>query len=337
MKGISRDERLQAICALMGLGFVGHFIQLFGEDVPCRPWARLRYWNTPGWHLYLPEWVPWTILGALAVTIVMTAFRRTRPWVLATIALYAAHYLSYPFRIRNHMTTVLASLTMIGGCWLIGRASRAVDLRGRGPRARRVDRWAVTGVAVAITITYFYAGLHKANENFLAFDATRSAAVEGLTTFWIYGDLGNVPPIWAMALACYGTVVIEIVAPILAWRVHRLRVPMVILLFLFHFPHVAVMNVADYPMIASAFYPALFSRAHFRLVLRHAHANAWTLSGAAVGVAAQLWWIPWWGGLTVFGIVVMALWGWAAAAMLRMLYRARSVEQARRSSMSAAA
>lgn len=77
-------------------------------------------------------------------------------------------------------------------------------------------------------------------------------------------------------------------------------------------------------MIASAFYPALFSRAHFRLVLRHARRpNAFNVTGAAFGVAAQLWFIPWWGNLTIFGIGVMALWGWAAGAMIRMLVYAK--------------
>lgn len=319
---IARDERLKVTALLLVPGFVGHFIQLAGEDVPWAAWARMRYWNTPGWHLYLPMWVPAAIAALLALAVVGLALRRSRPWVLAVVALYAAHYLTYPYRIRNHMSLMLAELSMIGGVWVIGWLSGAVDLRGRGPRALRVDRWAADGVAAVLCVTYFFAALHKTNANFLSFDPERSDAIEGLTTFWIYGDLGSVPPTWAMALAVYGTVVIEAAAPLVAWRVPRLRVPAVITLFLFHFPHVAVMNVADYPMIASAFYPALFSRAHFRLLLRHARRpNAWNVTGAALGVAGQLWFMPYWGGLMALGLFVMGLWGWATGAMLRMTVR----------------
>ncbi len=316
---IARDERLRAIALLLVPGFVGHTIQLLGEDLPWAPWARLRYFNTPGWHLLLPPEVPIAIAVGLAVAVIGLAVRRSRPWVLAVVVFYAAHYLTYPYRIRNHMTHMLAELVMLGGVWTVGWASGAVDLRGRGRHALRVDRWAATGMAAVLCVTYFFAALHKVNRNFVALDAARSAAVDGLTTFWIYGDLGSEPPRVAMLVAVWGTIAIEAAAPILAWRSARLRVPMVLTLLVFHFPHVAVMDVADYPMIASAFYPALFSRAHFRVLLRHARPNAWTVAGAIAGASAQLWFMPWLGSLTGFGIFVMALWGWAAGAMIRMV------------------
>lgn len=320
---VSRDERVHAICLLLIPGFVGHTIQLLSEDLPWAEWARLRYFHTPGWHLLLPPAVPALIAVALATAVIGLAVRRSRPWMLAIVLLYAAHYLTYPYRIRNHMTHMLAELTMLGGVWVIGALSRGVDLRGRGPRALAVDRWAARGMASVLCITYASAALHKLNDNFTSFDASRSSAAEGITTFFIYGDLGSVPPAWVVGVAIWGTIAIEALAPILAWRVHALRVPLVLTLFAFHFPHVAVMNVADYPMIASAFYPALFPRAHFRLVLRHARPNAFTVAGGALGVAAQLWFMPWWGGLTIFGIGVTALWGWAAGAMIRAHLRRR--------------
>lgn len=313
MRKLSRDERIQAIAILLVPGMVGHTLQLLGEDVPWADWARLRYFHTPGWHLLLPPEAVVLVAVGLAVAVIGLAVRRSRPWLLAIIALYAAHYLTYPYRIRNHMTFVLAQLTMLAGVWWIGRRHDRRD----------VDRWAVRGMAAVLCVTYVSAALHKINTSFTSFDPARSAAVEGLTTFWIYGDLGSAPPTWAIAVAIWGTIVIEALAPLLAWRVHALRVPLVLVLFAFHFPHVAVMNVADYPMLASVFYPALFPRAHFRLVLRHARGpNAFNVTGAALGVAAQLWFIPWWGPLTIFGIGVMALWGWAAGAMIRMLAHA---------------
>lgn len=321
---VSRDERLQVIGLLLVPAFVGHAIQLLAEDVPWADWAHARYFYTPGWHLLLPPLVPALIAVALAIAVLGLAVRRSRPWLLAVVALYFAHYLTYPYRIRNHMTHMLAELTMLGGVLVLARLLGAVDLRGRGPATLRVDRWAASGMASVVCITYAFAALHKINTRFTSFDPERSSAAQGITTFFIYGDLGSVAPTWAIAIAIWGTIGIEALAPILAWRVHALRVPLVLLLFAFHFPHVSVMNVADYPMIASAFYPALFSRAHFRLVLRHARRpNAFNVTGAAFGVAAQLWFIPWWGNLTIFGIGVMALWGWAAGAMIRMLVYAK--------------
>ena len=323
-RGISRDPRVSAVCLLLVPGMIGHTLQLLGEDTPWTSAAYFRYFHTPGWHLWLSPWVPVAIAVGLALAVIGLAVRRTRPWMLALIALYLLHYLTYPYRIRNHMSHMLAELTMLGGVWVLGWALGATDLRGEGRHAPRVDAWAARGMAAVLCVTYFFAALHKMNAEFLSFDAARSSAVHGLTTFFVYGDLGATPPRWAMAVAIYGTIVIEALAPVVAWRVRALRVPAVLVLFAFHFPHVAVMNVADYPMIASAFYPALFSRSHFTLLLRHARRpNAWNVTGAALGVAAQLWFIPYWGTLTVFGIFVCALWGWASGSMLRMCAHGR--------------
>lgn len=306
MSGVSKDPRLRAYCWLLVPAFVGHFIQLLGEDVPWADWSALRYWNTPGWHLLLPPWVPYSIAGLLAAAVIGMAIRRRRAWMAAVIGLYVAHYLTWPFRIRNHMSHMLFTLLAVGGVWLLGR------------RSIKTDRIAVSGIAAVLCVTYFFAALHKTNAAFLSLDPATSSAVEGLTTFWIYGDLGSQPPRLAMAVAVYGTVLIEALAPLVAWRAPKLRVPAVLVLFAFHFPHVAVMNVADYPMIASVSYVALFGPGHFRLVLRHARRpNAWNVTGAAVGVAAQLWFMPYWGALMAFGLFVCALWGWAAGAMLR--------------------
>jgi hypothetical protein len=303
-----KDARLSAIALLVPLGLVGHFIQLAGEDFPWSVHALERYYVTPGWHLWLHPVVPAGIAVALAGAAIGLVIRRTDRWLLAVVGLYAAHYLTYPFRIRNHMTFMFAELVMIGGVLVIARSDRA-----------RREGWAMIGAALVLCITYASAALHKTNTEFLAFDAARSSAVDGLTTFFIYGDLGNEPPRWAMALAIYGTIAIEALAPILAWRVERLRIPMVLALFAFHFPHVAVMNVADYPMIASAFYPAFFRENDFARVLEHMRPSVYTVLGAVIGVALQLWFMPWIGALTLFGIVVTALWGWSAAAMIRSL------------------
>ncbi|MEM9071698.1 MAG: hypothetical protein AAGE52_24530 [Myxococcota bacterium] len=311
---ISHDGRLKAIFALLVPAFIGHTIQLLSEDVPWAPWAWPRYWWTPGWHLYLPPWVVIGIAVALAVAVIGVGVRRTRRWAIALIVLYIAHYLTYPYRIRNHMTYMLASLSAIGGAWLIGRLS------GAKRASRLVDRYAAAAVATAVCVSYFFAGLHKTNAGFLQFNEV-SSAYEGVQTFWVYGDLGEKAPTWAVAIAIYGTLAVEYTVPLIARLVRPARVFMILALMAFHFPHVAVMNVADYPMIASAFYPALFDRAHWRILERELYRpTRWNVGGAILGAAAQCWWIPWIGGLTVFGILVCMIWGWGAGSMLRMTF-----------------
>lgn len=321
---VSGDGRLRAIAWLLAPGFVGHTIQLLSEDVPWTPWAWARYWFTPGWHLHLPPWVVVAIALALAIAVVGLAVRRTRPWMIAVIGLYLAHYLTYPYRIRNHMTLMLASLLAIGGAWLIGGLSGAVDRRGRGSGARLVDRWAVNGVAVALCVTYFFAGLHKTNTGFLTFGPP-SAAYRGVNDFWVYGDLGDVAPRWAVGVAIYGTLVVEYLFPLLARLSSTLRPFLVLGLMLFHFPHVAVMNVADYPMLASAFYPALFTPGHWRVLERYLRTpSRWNVTGALLGAGAELWWLPYGGAMSTFGVGVCLLWGWGAGSLLQMCFGRRA-------------
>ena len=147
-----------------------------------------------------------------------------------------------------------------------------------------------------------------------------SAAVGAMIEFWRYGDLGHMPPDFVLALAPWGSVLIECLVPILAWRFTRLRVPALLTLFAFHFPMISTMNVSDYPMITFMSYPLLFSRAHFRILSRYIfRPSRATVGGALVGIVLQVWFIPWWGALTIFGLLVMALYGWSAGAMLEMV------------------
>jgi hypothetical protein len=295
--------------------FVGHTIQLTTEDAPWAVASWERSWITPGWHLALPLWVPLVIAIGLAVSVLALAARPGRATFLAVAAFYAAHYLSYPWRIRNHMSTMLAGLVVVALVMLVARASGAL-VPGRSS-ARRVDAIAVRGLGVVIAIQYFFAGLHKLNPGFIDPSPTGlSAAVDGTTRFWIYGDLGSSPPGWVLWIAIAGTIAIELGAPIVALLVPRLSMVALAVLMIFHLPQVAVMDVADYPMIASAFYPALVSHRGALRVARHLGASRWTIGGATLGVSAQLWFMPWWGGLTIFGMFVLGLWGWSLGAMV---------------------
>lgn len=320
---ISKDLRLQAFGILLVPAFVGHTLQLLGEDRPweAHAWAREAF--QPGWHQLLPGWVPVVLAFMLAAAVIGLALDRRRQWLFTIVLIYWAHYLTYPFRIRNHMSHMFSGLTMLGVVWIVGWLMGAHRFRGGGPRSRTVDRHAVNGLALILCVNYFFAGFHKINANFLEL-APSSPAVHAMAQFWIYADLGSELPTWAAWCAIYGTLIVECCVPWIAWRVPRLRIPAVLTLFAFHYPMVSTMNVSDYPMIVSAYYPCLFSRAQFRILLGYfLRASRWTVPSAALGVFLQVWAIPWWGELTIFGLFVMGLWGWATGAMLHMVWDRR--------------
>lgn len=314
------DVRLRWYLALLLPCFVGHVLQIISEDEPWAAWAWENALVNGGWHLLLPDWVPWAVAAALGGAIVSTAVavarqKHERTAFLILTALYAAHYVTYPWRIRNHMTTMLGGLGVVALVFLVARARGA--LREGRAHGRRVDGLAVRGLGIVIATQYFFAGLHKMNAGFLdpSLEGT-SAAVQGLTEFWIHGDLGSVPPAWARYAATYGTVVIEMGAPFIAVLIPRVAPAAIAVLMVFHFPQIAVMNVADYPMIASASYVGLLSLKDAHRIARSLGPSRWTLLGASAGVALQLWFMPYWGGLMVFGIFVLGLWGWALGAMV---------------------
>ncbi len=314
------DVRLRWYCALLVPCFVGHVLQIHSEDEPWAEWAWENALVNGGWHQLMPDWVPWAVAAALGVSIALLGVallwrRHERVAFLTLTTFYFLHYVTYPWRIRNHMTTMLGGLVVVALVWGIAWAKGAFD--GEATFGRRVDRMAVKGLGVVIAIQYFFAGLHKINAGFLdpSVDGT-SAAIAGLTEFWIHGDLGSVPPAWARYAATYGTVVIEMGAPLLALLRPRLAPLCIAVLMAFHFPQVAVMNVADYPMIASTSYVGLLTLSDAHAIARRLRPSRWTLAGALAGAGLQLWFMPYWGALMVFGIFVMALWGWALGAMV---------------------
>jgi hypothetical protein len=136
--------------------------------------------------------------------------------------------------------------------------------------------------------------------------------------------LGERPPELVRLLAAWSTVVIEMVVPFVAWRVPRLRALAITTLCLFHVPHVSVMQASDYPMIMTFCYPALFSREDAESLGPHLHPSVWNLSGASAGVALQLALMSRATVLTVFGVLVMGLWGWGLGSLAARRWHARA-------------
>ena len=59
----STDGRVRMFNLLMLPAFYAHSLQLMREDKPWLDDAFIKYWTTPGWHLYLS---PWFILALAA-------------------------------------------------------------------------------------------------------------------------------------------------------------------------------------------------------------------------------------------------------------------------------
>jgi hypothetical protein len=86
------------------------------------------------------------------------------------------------------------------------------------------------------------------------------------------------------------------------------------------------MNVADYPMIASTSYVGLISLSDAHRIASRLSPTRWTVVGSLLGIAAQLWFMPYWGALMVFGIFVTGLWGWVLGAMVHAQWALRRPE-----------
>ena len=311
---------------LMLPAFYAHSLQLMREDKPWLDDAFIKYWTTPGWHLYLSPWFILALAAAMWLCVLgLTAFR-TRHWTIALWLMYLAHYMTYPYRIRNHMTTLLMGLTLQAVVLLIGWAIGAADLKGRGPHVERIDQWIARGLAGIIVIIYLSAGFHKLNWGYLTIDPEKSSGAETIRLFVYHGGLTSYyPPDWILAGGIYGSLFCELLLPLLILTMRRFQYPLIACMLLFHLPLISVMNVSDYPMIASIFYPALFTLVLWNRLEPHiARIGVWQIGGAILGMSAQIWFMPWWGWMTTFGVVVMGLWGWAIGAMIPATLNARS-------------
>jgi len=318
----STDPRVRMVDLLLVPAFAGHALQLLREDKPWLDGAAIKYWTTPGWHLFLPPWVIVALAVVLAGCVVGLGLGRSRRWVVVVWLAYLAHYLTYPYRIRNHMTTLLLGLTVQAVPLLLAWRWGASDLRGRGPHTERVDRWIARGIAGVVVVTYLSAGLHKLNAAYLTPDPEVSPAARVARDFLYAGELtGYYPPRWVLVGAIGLSLASELLLPTAILLFERWQYLLVAALLLFHVPLVAAFNVSDYPMIASAFFPCLLTRRSWeRLQARLVRPDLFTIGGALTGLGVQVWFMPWWGWMPAYGLMVVALWGWAIGAMVAVGY-----------------
>lgn len=331
------DPRLRVVSCLLVPALLGHGLQIAVEDGGAGGWERAAW--SPGWHQHVPPVVLVAVAVALVLGALATAFsawrdapvhaepssHSARTWAVLLAVLYAAHVVTFPFRVRNHMSHLLA---LLGAVALVSFVRHAT---GRTLALRRSDALSLEAIALLTSVTYFFAGLHKLNASFLdvRIDAagasiTGSAAVDVLRVLWRRAGLGVRPPELVRVAAVWSTLVIELVVPFVAWRVQRLRGLALTTLCLFHVPHVTVMQASDYPMIMTVGYPAFFTREEAESLAPHLRASVWNVSGASAGVALQLASMSRATVLTVFGVLVMGLWGWGLGSLAARTWRART-------------
>jgi hypothetical protein len=309
------DKRLVAFNVLVPLGLLAHlmrwsFILLPGIPAPAGRshtvvWARA----TAGWQGFVPWWLAALEIAVMAVCAVGIVLRRDRRWALVLSATALVHYFTFPIRTPNHLTVLVVALTTQSLVWLVGRR--------QGATAAETDGQAVRALAGVMAIAYFFAGLHKINSAFLSVVPGESPGADGLLAFFRNGHLPE-PPHWALvAVAGYGTILAECVAPIAALFLPSLRVFLLLFLLVFHFPQHTAIGAIDYPLIATSFFPLFFRREEWTaLCERLPRLKAIGIPVAAVIVVLDLWFSKPINLETVFGAFVAALWGYFAAAAL---------------------
>lgn len=316
---------------------MGHALQIAVEDGGAGAWERTAW--SPGWHQHLHPAVLVAFavgLAASALAMAHAAWRdvplhdepslySARTWALAAAVLFAAHSLTFPFRVRNHMSHLGSVLGAIALVVCVRHAT------GRTLTLRRSDELSLEAIALLTCVTYFFAGLHKLNAAFVdvRIDAegasiTGSAAVDVLRVLWRRAALGERPPELVRRAAVWTSLGIELVVPWVAWRVRRLRGAAITLLCLFHVPHVSVMQASDYPMITTLCFPAFFSRDEAVSLAQDLRPSVWNVGGASAGVALQLALVSRPSTLAAFGLFVMGLWGWGLGSLASRAWRARA-------------
>jgi hypothetical protein len=315
----SAAPRFRTFALLVLFGLIGHFAQLISEDRFWDAEYRTAMWISPGWHLEMNP----VISLAIAVLLVFAVFSGIvlrKRFILGIVAVfYILHFFSYPFRIRNHMTFMLATQGFLLVSLLVTRTLRTKANDLRHSSTALIDNQICTGLAWILVINYFFAGFHKLNTAFFSFDSSVSVGAGTIEGFLGAGQISYYAPHWLLALVLPGAIVCEMVLPTLIWRSDSFREVFILIMLAFHFPMVTTLGAADYPMIVIAFYPVLFSETRWS-TFEHELLKRWNwvnVVGAFVGIAAHWWFTPDWTPNTAYGIFVAGLWGFAAVTLAK--------------------
>jgi hypothetical protein len=315
----SAVPRFRAFALLVLFGLVGHFAQLISEDRFWDAEYRTGMWISPGWHLEIHPVISLVIAVCLLGAVVGSMVLRTRLMLGVVAVLYVLHFFSYPFRIRNHMTFMLATQGFLLLSLMATRTLRAKASDLRNAAILQVDNQICGGLAAILIVNYFFAGFHKLNTAFFSFDPSLSVGAGTIAGFLEAARISDYAPHWLLALLLPGTVVCEMLLPTLIWKSDFFRELMILIMLAFHFPMVTTLGAADYPMIVVAFYPVLFTQDQWS-AFEHDLLKRWdwtNVVGMFAGIAADWRFTGEWTPNAVYGILVSALWGFVAVTLAK--------------------
>lgn len=264
-------------------------------------------WGSPGWHNALPFWF-YIPLCALCLTCsVGVMFFQQRTWVLTLTLSIAMEYLTYPLKVPNHLNVILLALTLCSAVW--------IRTRRRHPSV--VDSRLADGMVGVVIAFYLCTSLHKMNSSFLSSSLDQSAAVGTLeairSLFWLT-DSTSAPLRIAFA---YGSVFIELVAPLIAWRSPKFRPLAILALFLFHLPMITRLGIIEFPWILSSLFPCFFSVPEWLWIEKRAREIPPTaLAAAVLGILVSALMTPSYSWKSVFGTAELAVWGYLSTILL---------------------
>jgi hypothetical protein len=318
----SAVSRFRAFALLILFGLIGHFAQLITEDRFWDAEYRAAMWISPGWHLDIHPLISLALAACLLSAVLAGLMVRKRVMLAIVAVLYILHFFSYPFRIRNHMTFMLATQGFLLLSLLVTRTERTKASELSQSTNVLIDNQICNGLAVILVINYFFAGFHKLNTAFLSFDSTVSEGAGTIQSFLSAGHISSHAPHWLLVLLLPGAIFCEMVLPTLIWKVGSLRELFILIMLAFHFPMVTSLGASDYPMIAIAFYPVLFTENHWS-AFEHELVKRWNwmnIVGALAGIAAHWRFTVEWTPNTVYGIFVAGLWGFAAVTLAKCFF-----------------
>src|SRR5262245_24668519 len=165
----SADLRFRAFGFLILFGLIGHFAQLVSDDRFWDAQSRTEMWISPGWHLEIHPVVSLAIAVLLLLAVLSGIVWRKRFLLGIVAVLYVLHFFSYPYRIRNHMTFVLATQVFLLLSLLVTRTFGTKSSELNNPPTVLIDRHICNGLALILVINYFFSGFHKLNKVFFSF------------------------------------------------------------------------------------------------------------------------------------------------------------------------
>jgi hypothetical protein len=256
---LTHDTRIHVVAVLVAWGTVCHVLKFVLDQTMLGPmsdymerWSRVL--PSVGWS---STWGIALHLTTAAVAILMLLPRRRRELLAVLLGPYVLSQLATPDRISSHSAHLVAGLMVVAGLAALESLDRT---RGASSADRHPDwyGWTFTGLALVCALTYWFGAFYKLNP---VWCSDRSAGTRFLMAFLapLLEPTGLATAARALLapVAIYGTIVLELVLPLLLFG-SRTRLLGCALGLAFHVPMIA-QGVSDFTAMTVAFYPAFLS------------------------------------------------------------------------------